>query len=724
MKSKKFTLLLAAPVLWQCNTGETIEKPPLAEIRPVDEVIFGKKISDPYRYMENMEDTAVIAWFRQQADYARTILNRIPGRDGLIEKMKEFDSRKSARVYMVRITENDQYFYLKESPDDETGKLFYRNGFDGTEELLLDPENYRDDTLEYTINRTYPSIDGSNIAIEISPNGSENGELVIMKVSDKSYYPEKIDRIWGAAASWLPDGERFFYKRLNSPDIYDPNRLKNNKVYIHSLGKEPTADREVFSKQLCPGLDIDEGEIPIVYFDKDAGLIYAFLQSTDPRYKTYYAPWREIENEKINWKVLFTLEDNVYNFNTTATDLYIYTPEGAPNFKILKTTFEKLDFKNAEVVVPEDTNAVLEDFLLTKDGLYYTKTIHGVKEELYFKPYGEEHAEKLELPVASGTIYLNSKSLSSSDVWVILAGWTTDYYRYRYLPAKDEFVMENLSSMAEYPEYDDLVVEELMIPSHDGFKVPLSLIYRQGLKKEGNNPVLLYGYGSYGYSMNPFFSPSFLLWVYHGGILAVSHVRGGGELGDEWHKEGRKENKPNTWKDFIASAEYLIKNNYTSPQHIAMNSGSAGGILVGRAMTERPELFGCAIPEVGWMNPTRVENDPLGGVDIPEFGDVTDSLGFLARYEMDSYLHIENGVEYPATLVTAGMNDPRVIAWQPGKFAARLEAANTSDNPVLFWVDFAQGHGVGSTKTKYFEGLADVISFGLWQTGHPDFRVK
>jgi prolyl oligopeptidase len=195
-------------------------------------------------------------------------------------------------------------------------------------------------------------------------------------------------------------------------------------------------------------------------------------------------------------------------------------------------------------------------------------------------------------------------------------------------------------------------------------------------------------------------------------------------LGDEWHKDGQKENKPNTWKDYIACAEYLIDKNYTSPENIAIYSASAGGILVGRAMTERPDLFGCAIPEVGFMNPTRVENDPLSGVDIPEFGDVTDSLGFLARYQMDSYLHIEEEVNYPATLVTAGMNDPRVIAWQPAKFAARLEASSTSDKPVLFWVDFETGHGMGSSKTKYFDRLADALSFGFWQTGNPDFRIE
>ena len=269
-----------------------------------------------------------------------------------------------------------------------------------------------------------------------------------------------------------------------------------------------------------------------------------------------------------------------------------------------------------------------------------------------------------------------------------------------------------------------MIVEELMIPSHDGVKVPLSLIYNKGIKKTGNNPVFLIGYGAYGGSITPGFSPNLLLWTYEGGILAIPHVRGGGELGDAWYKSGYKTTKPNTWKDLIACAEYLVKEKYTSPKKIAINSESAGGILIGRAMTERPDLFAVAIPQVGCLNTVRAEESPNGPVNVPEFGTVKDSVECMALIEMDSYLHIKDGDKYPSTLITAGINDPRVIAWQPAKFAARLEAANKSGKPVLFLVDYEAGHGIGNTKTKNFEELADVFSFALWQTGHPDFKIK
>ena len=224
--------------------------------------------------------------------------------------------------------------------------------------------------------------------------------------------------------------------------------------------------------------------------------------------------------------------------------------------------------------------------------------------------------------------------------------------------------------------------------------------------------------------MSPHFTPDLLLWTNNNGILAIAHVRGGGELGDKWYKGGYKTTKPNTWKDLIACAEFMISDKYTSPNKIAINSASAGGILIGRAMTERPDLFAAAIPEVGCLNPVRAEESPNGPVNVPEFGSVKDSVECKALIEMDSYLHIKDGVKYPATLITAGMNDPRVIVWQPAKFAARLEAANASDKPVLFLVDYEAGHGIGNSKKKDFESLADVFSFALWQTGVPGFQLK
>jgi len=424
------------------------------------------------------------------------------------------------------------------------------------------------------------------------------------------------------------------------------------------------------------------------------------------------------------WKNLIRPEDEVYDFYTTDKDLYLYTPENAPNFKILKTSLANPDIKNAEVVVAEDPQRKITGYSITSDGLYYTLSENGIRETLFFLPEAEKKPKEINLPFPAGSARISSKGFKFNDFWVGITGWTSDYQRFRYIPQNNEFKLENLSSVAEYPEYKDLTVEELMIPSHDGAKVPLSLIYNKSIRKTGNNPVFLYGYGAYGSSITPGFSPYLLLWAYEGGIIGIPHVRGGGELGNAWYKAGYKTTKPNTWKDLIACAEYLIKEKYTSAQKIAINSASAGGILIGRAMTERPDLFAVAIPQVGCLNTVRGEESPNGPVNAPEFGTIKDSVECMALIEMDAYLHVKDGEKYPSTLITAGMNDPRVIAWQPAKFAARLEAANKSDKPVLFLVDYEAGHGIGNTKTKDFEELADVFSFALWQTVHPDFQMK
>jgi prolyl oligopeptidase len=725
MKTKTFLVFLTLILMVHCSSNNTKQKPPLAQVKSEVDEYFGTKISDPYRYMENLKDSDVLHWFKVQSDYSRSILNSIPGRQKLINKMKEFDARKAEQIRGLSITDNDIYFYLKTTPADETDKLFFRDGFKGEEHLLFDPKTYSSDTTQkFVISTISPSYDGSKVAFDIAPNGSESSVMLTMDVKNLKIFPERIDRCWGASPSWLQDGSGYLFTRLQSSDVHQKDREKDSKVYLHMIGTDPATDREIFSKAKYPELVNNREDIPNVVYNKDCQFMFGFISTVDNRLNVYYAPTSELTKEKIAWKHLFKPEDEVYDFYPTDKELYIYTPKGAPNFKIVKTSLINPDLSKAEVFVPEDPHRKLTSFNISSDGLYYTLSENGVVGKSFFIPKGEKTGKEVNLPFAAGTVYISTKGFKYSDAWISIMGWTSDFQRYRYLPLKNELAIENLSSTAKYPEYTDLIVEELMIPSHDGVLVPLSLVYKKSIMKNGNNPVLFFGYGAYGNSINPFFSPAVLLWTLDGGIFAVAHVRGGGELGDKWYKSGFKKTKPNTWKDLIACTEYLVEKNYTSSKKASIYSASAGGILIGRAMTERPDLFAVAIPEVGCLNALRMEESPNGPVNAPEFGTAKDSVECMALIEMDSYLHIKNGVKYPATLVTAGINDPRVIAWQPAKFAARLQAANTSDNPILFWVDYEAGHGIGNMKTKQFESLADILSFSFWQTGHPDYQLK
>jgi prolyl oligopeptidase len=726
MKTNSILFALAILFLAQCTTQvKEDKKPPVAPVKVVEEVYFGTTVADPYRYMENLEDPVVQDWFKAQADYSREVLNSIPGRQSLIDDMRDFDSRTSSSIRSLNITDNNFYFYLKTTPADETGKLFYRKGYEGAETLLFDPTTFGSDTaIKYVISGFSPSDNGGRVAFEIAEGGSESSILMIMDVKTKELFPEQIDRCWFASPSWLPDGKSFLYNRLNSSDVHDEERELNSKTFLHQVGTDPSTDRDVFSRATNPNLDIKPEDFPVAYYDKDSRHLYGYAYTVDSRIKVFYAPASEINNEKINWKPLFVQEDQVYDFETTDKDLYVYTPKNAPNFKVLKTSIANPNLETAKVVIAENPSATLTNFTLASSGIYYTQSKNGVEEKVFHQPYNSTSAKELELPFTAGTAMVRTRGYKHSDVWVIIAGWVSDYERFRYLADKNEFKLENLSSVAEFPEFDNLIAKEVMVKSHDGVMVPLSIVFNEGTEMNGKNPVLIFGYGAYGSSMNPFFWPDLLLWTKQGGVLAIAHVRGGGELGDEWHKAGQKTTKPNTWKDLIACTEYLINEKYTSPKNVAIYSASAGGILVGRAMTERPDLFAAVVPAVGCMNTLRGENSPNGPVNVPEFGTSADSVECMALIEMDSYLHLQDGEEYPATLVTAGMNDPRVIAWQPAKFAARLQAANASEAPVLFLPDYDAGHGMGDTKSKQFESLSDVLSFALWQTGAEGFQVN
>lgn len=691
----------------------------------VVEEYYGKKVADPFRSLEELENPLVRRWIKEEADAARSVLERIPGRKDLIKKMRDFDSRKSVKVYDLSITDNDRYFYLKETPADETGRLFWRDSFKGRESLLFDARRFfARSGKEYVISAIAPSGDGSKVTIAVSANGSEDNILLIMDVAGRTLYPEKIDRCRFASPSWLPDGSSFLYNRLNPPSGSGENPQHNSKTFLHRVGTDPSSDREIFSNATNPELHIRSEDIPAVEYDRKSGLLFATVSNVDPRLTVFYAPLRALSEQRISWRPLISPPDNIHDFAVTDRDIYLYTPKNASRFKVVKTSLGNPDIPGAETVIAEDPAAMLTSFALTGDAIYYTQSLNGVEARIFRKEYGGVTASELPLPFKAGTINISSKGFRYPDLWAVIAGWSNDYRRYRFDAAKSEFRNETFSSPAEYPEYRGLVVEELMIPSHDGVMVPLSVIHRKEMKRDGRNPAFIYGYGAYGKSITPFFSPGMLLWTERGGVLAFAHVRGGGERGDSWHTSGMKTTKPNSWKDLIRCAEYLEEKGYTGAGKIVINGASAGGILVGRAMTERPDLFAAVIAQVGAMNPLRGEKSPNGPVNVPEFGTVKNRAECMALIEMDPYLNISDRVSYPAVLVTTGLNDPRVIAWQPAKFAARLLQATSSERPVLFFADDRAGHGMGNSKTKAFESLSDVLSFGLWQTGHPDFKVK
>ncbi|MDR6544684.1 protease II [Chryseobacterium rhizosphaerae] len=400
--------------------------------------------------------------------------------------------------------------------------------------------------------------------------------------------------------------------------------------------------------------------------------------------------------------------------------MYFLSQYNAQNYTLCKTNIITPDFKNPEILIPEKNDEVIGQYRFTKDGIYYTTTKNGVEAKLYLYKGGK--ATPIKHPFPSGNINLQVKGKDLSDIWVSCSGWANEEQRFKYDLKTDSFLPENITPITEYPEFRDIVVEETTIKSRDGEKIPLSLIYNKNMKRNGKNPVLIDSYGAYGSSRSPFFARIYLLWVNQGGIMGIAHVRGGGEKGEKWRLGGYKETKSNTWRDLIDCTEYLINEKYTSKDKMAIWGASAGGITAGRAMTERPDLFKAVILEVPTTNTLR---DVLTiGSNVDEYGTLKDPKEFKALLEMDAYQHIKKGVRYPATLITGGINDPRVPVWEPAKFAAKLQSNSASKNSILLQIDYEGGHGNNTTALHGHSNLSDIFSFALWQLEHPDYQPK
>ncbi|MCY7362121.1 MAG: prolyl oligopeptidase family serine peptidase, partial [Ignavibacteria bacterium] len=387
------------------------------------------------------------------------------------------------------------------------------------------------------------------------------------------------------------------------------------------------------------------------------------------------------------------------------------------------TTFPNPDINNAEIIL-EGGDKYIESIDASKNYLIITELKNGVETFISKKNFNNGKIESVTMPV-SGSISVNPYNQNTDECIVFNSNWKTPSNIYSLNLENNSF--ENGPFYVGYniEGLDNLVVEEVEVPSHDGALVPLTIIYNKtNFKKDGSSICYLDGYGAYGISINPYYSISKQPLLDRGVVCAIAHIRGGSEKGNDWYLGGKKTTKPNTWKDFIACGDYLVKNGYTSNDRLAGTGGSAGGIMIGRAMTERPDLFKVAIPQVGCLNTLRAEFSPNGPVNIPEFGTVTIEEEFLALKEMDAYEHIVKGVKYPATLVTSGFNDPRVISWIPAKFAAKLQNNTGSDNPVLLHVDYNTGHFGGETMSEKFKNLSKIYSFMLWQCGNPEFQPK
>jgi prolyl oligopeptidase len=665
----------------------------------------------------------VEAWFKAQNDYTRGVLARIPGRQELLARIKTLDESAPARVSDVRRLPGGRYFYQKRLASEDVAKLYTRAGLDGQETLLVDPAKLpAPKGAHYSINYYAASFDGRYVAYGVSLSGSEDAVLHVVESATGRETGEAIDRAQFGSPSWMPDGRSFIYNRLQKtgPNSAPTDRYLKSRGYLHVVGTDPETDRAVIGFDLSPKVQLAEADIPFAgTFPGSRYALGVAVHGVQNEATIYVAGLDTVDKPGIPWQKICDVEDEVTTLDVRGDDLYLVTHKGASRFKVTHTNLAHPDVAQAEVVLPP-SEAVVRNVSAAQDAVY-VQEIEGGIGRLVRIPYGGGKPETVPLPF-EGTVSVAASDPRVPGVLLDMTSWTKADKIYAYDPGTKKITDTHLQPAGPFDDPTDVESVEVKARSYDGSLVPLSIVHKRGLKLDGSNPVLLDGYGSYGISEDPYFDPRFLAWLERGGVYAIAHVRGGGEYGEDWHLAGKKLTKPNTWRDFIACAEYLIENKYTSSAKLGIQGGSAGGITIGRSITERPDLFAAAIDAVPMSDTVRVEFTPNGPPNIPEFGSVKTLAGFEDLYAMSAYHHVRDGTRYPAVMLTTGFNDPRVISWEPGKLAARLQAATTSGKPILLRVDYDAGHGFGSTKTQSQELMSDEMSFLLWQFGMPGFQ--
>jgi prolyl oligopeptidase len=472
---------------------------------------------------------------------------------------------------------------------------------------------------------------------------------------------------------------------------------------------------------LSPAVAVQDIDFPTVAAYAGAPVVVgALVSGVQNELALYAAPVADAAVGRAGWTKICDAKDDVTNFAVRGEAIYLLSHKNAPHYRILKTTVSKPGIADAVEVVPQSL-AVIRSIAGARDALYILDLDAGLAGLRRLGADGKVTAIKL--PFAGAIDEESFYADTSHDgVWFLLQGWVHPTVVCHAGP--DGVVTQ--TNIAPLPPLDltPYTSREVMATARDGVKIPLSIIYRKGLKRDGRAPLLLEAYGAYGISLDPVFLARWLAFLDLGGVFAVAHVRGGGELGEDWHLAGQKLQKFHTWQDTIDCAQDLIDQRWTSHKHLAVLGGSAGGITVGRLMTERPELAAVVISAVGVSNALRSEFSPNGPPNIPEFGSVATEAGFHGLLAMDAIQHVHDGVKYPSVLLTTGLHDPRVPSWDPTKMTARLQAATASGNPVLLRVDADAGHGYGSTRAQRDSETADMIAFIMWRTGDPRFQPK
>jgi len=706
-------LFPAFALAWQTDA------PPLPTTpkHPVVDEYNGVKVADNYRWLEDGKSPDVIAWTEAENAHAHAILDNLPIRTKIQQFLKTLTDTSSPSFYALEMR-GGVLFAMNSQPHKQQDMLVTLKSPDdlASRHVVLDPMQI-DSTNSTAIQFYVPSQDGSKVAVSLAQGGSEMGSVHVYDVATRQALSDVVPHttaIGGGSLIWNADGSGFYYTHYPSASerpAEDSNFYQ--QIYFHKLGTSPTEDTYAIGK------DFPRIAETVLSASQDGKYLLATVGNGDGGDYEHF-----LCGPDGKWKQITQFSDGIKAVVVGSDAVYMLSRDRAPRGKLLRTPLATPELKNATVIVPE-TSAVIQDFQYTLAGmqptfiptatrLYVTELTGGPTEIHVFDQNGRELGTVPAEPVSTITqiLPLGGDAILFGNVsYVDPMAW------YRYDPTSKNVTVTALRETSPYSFAGVDVVREFAT-SKDGTKVPLTIFRRKGTKLNGQNPAILTGYGGFGISMTPFFDPGLLPWLDAGGVFAIANLRGGGELGEQWHQQGMLTHKQNVFDDFIACAEHLIQAKYTNPSKLGIQGGSNGGLLMGAVLTQRPDLFRAVVSGVGLYDMLRSETTQNGQYNATEYGSVKDPEQFKALYAYSPYHHVEDGVKYPAVLLTVGENDPRVDPWHSRNFAAALQAATASKYPVLLLSFSNAGHGViGSSEDQQISMAAYELEFLYDQLG-------
>ena len=677
---------------------------PKAEKRPLEETLHGVKIVDNYRWLEDGSSPETQKWVEAEMAYTNAVLDPLPGREAIHKRLTELLSIGSISAPQIG---GKYYFYARREGMQNQPIVFVRDGADGKDRVLVDVNQLAADGT-IALDWYQPSENGRYLVYGTSPSGSEMSTLHIVETKTGKTLPDVIERTRAASIAWLLDNSGFYYTRYpKKGDVPEGQEMYNRHVFYHELGTDPETDTKIF------GEGRDPEDWPAVNLDNDGRLLLITVQQGWTKTELFLMDLKKgTPPERITTGKDFLYSGSIYNGR-----LYIVTNEDAPRYRVFAAeagNYERDDWKE---IIPQ-TDAVLQG-ASAWGGKLFAQYEQNASSQLKIFDLNGDHLSDLMLP-AIGTVYQSDGKWDRDEIFYGFMSFTVPPTVYRYdLKTKATTLWAKVDAPAIDPAAYE--VNQEWYHSKDGTRVPMFIVNKKGLKKDGHNPTLLTAYGGFNVSLTPSFGRPAYLWMEHGGVYAVANLRGGAEFGEDWHRAGMLDKKQNVFDDMIAAAEHLIAEKYTDTDHLAIQGGSNGGLLMGAMITQRPDLFRAVVCQVPLLDMLRYQNFQIAKLWIPEYGSSDNPEQFKWLYAYSPYHRVKAGTEYPAILFMTADTDTRVDPMHAKKMAAEMqdEAKNgaSQTRPILLRIESKAGHGAGKPLTKQIEEFTDVYSFLFWQLG-------